>query len=259
MFGTARPPMGTQNVDAFTPLAQGAMAMYGDRLISGGQDFMRKRMGFFSGGLFHYYFHVDMRYVRRKLKILILPFLHRGSWTRIPDHVAGEGAYKSPQQDPNAPDLYIPIMSFFTYLVLCSFALMRQSRLNPDAVSYCLWTSLAAWGLQILLLKVELLMMSSHSTPLRIAWLDLVCYGGYPFTQVALQQLASAFSRHVYWTMLVYGTVCTGIFLVKTMKRIVFAEARNQGRDYDPKKHNYKLLLLALFQVPVNLYLGVTG
>ena len=233
--------------------------MYGDRLLSGGQDFVKRRMGFFSGSMFHYYFHVDMRYVRRKLKIVLAPFLHRGSWTRIPDPVAGDGAYKSPQQDANAPDLYIPIMSFFTYLVLCSFALMRQRRLNPDAVSYCLWTSMAAWALQVLLLKTQLFMMSSQTMPLRIAWLDLVCYGGYAFTQVALQQFAALFSKHVYWAMVGYGTLCTGMFLIKTMKRIVFAEARYQGRDFDPKRHNYTLLLLALVQFPLSLYLGVTG
>ncbi|KAG2242462.1 hypothetical protein Bca52824_095689 [Brassica carinata] len=70
-----------------------------------------------------YYFQVNDQYVRNKLKIVLLPFLHRGHWTRISEPVVGRLSYKPPIYDINAPDLYIPLMAFGTYLVLAGFSL----------------------------------------------------------------------------------------------------------------------------------------
>lgn len=43
-----------------------------------------------------------------------------------------------------------------------------------------------------------------------------------------------------------------GIFLVKTMKRVLFAEVRS----YDSSKHHYLLLFIALAQFPLFTWLG---
>ncbi|KAL0714816.1 hypothetical protein Bca4012_021795 [Brassica carinata] len=46
-----------------------------------------------------------------------------GHWTRISEPVVGRLSYKPPIYDINAPDLYIPLMAFGTYLVLAGFSL----------------------------------------------------------------------------------------------------------------------------------------
>ncbi|KAF9597926.1 hypothetical protein IFM89_022628 [Coptis chinensis] len=46
-----------------------------------------------------------------------------------------------------------------------------------------------------------------------------------------------------------------GVFLVKTMKRILFAEIRS----YDSSKQNYALLFMALAQFPFFMWLGILG
>ena len=54
---------------------------------------------------------------------LALVVFFQGPWTRISEPVAGRLSYKPPIYDINAPDLYIPLMSFGTYIVLAGLAL----------------------------------------------------------------------------------------------------------------------------------------
>ena len=107
-----------------------------------------------------YYFQVNDHYVKNKLKVVLFPFLHRvssnsvilfhiylvefsfhylilssclplsfffscvqGHWTRITEPVGGRLSYKPPIYDINAPDLYIPLMAFGTYVVLAGISL----------------------------------------------------------------------------------------------------------------------------------------
>lgn len=69
-------------------------------------------------------------YVWNKLKILLFPFhkVNRHSvayihnvqnWNRQMNGNATE--YLPPNQDKNAPDLYIPVMAFVTYVILIAF------------------------------------------------------------------------------------------------------------------------------------------
>ncbi|GKE11061.1 YIF1B-like protein, partial [Tanacetum coccineum] len=75
-----------------------------------------------------YYFQVNDHYVRNKLKVVLFPFLHRGHWTRTTEPVGGRLSYKPPIYDINAPDLYIPLMAFGTYVVLAGFSLGLQGK-----------------------------------------------------------------------------------------------------------------------------------
>ncbi|KAJ1376093.1 Yif1 family [Sesbania bispinosa] len=59
---------------------------------------------------------------KNKLKVILFPFLHRGHWTRITEPVGGRLSYKPPIYDINAPDLYIPLMAFGTYVVLAGIS-----------------------------------------------------------------------------------------------------------------------------------------
>jgi len=55
--------------------------------------------------------------------LLISSFLAQGHWTRITEPVGGRLSYKPPIYDINAPDLYIPLMAFGTYVILAGLSL----------------------------------------------------------------------------------------------------------------------------------------
>lgn len=82
--------------------------------------------------------------------------------------------------------------------------------------------------------------------------LDIVAYGGYAFTGLSLAVFAKITWGYSYYALMPWTCLCTGIFLVKTMKRVVFAEVRS----YESSKHNYLLLVLALAQFPLLIWLG---
>ena len=70
------------------------------------------------------YFDVTNEYVIKKLAIVILPFTVKGDdgWKRQSSYDIGDdpNATATPRNDLQAPDLYIPLMAFVTFLVLAS-------------------------------------------------------------------------------------------------------------------------------------------
>ncbi|KAK8548306.1 hypothetical protein V6N12_061222 [Hibiscus sabdariffa] len=244
-----------------------------------------------------YYFQVNDHYVRNKLNVVLLPFLHRGHWTRISETVGGRLSYKPPIFDINAPDLYIPFMAFGTYVVLAGLSLGLQGKKRQEVMMfytmtnlwepyrdhricssnfsphsnlsvvekvikqfhYCLWFSpealnwlfvkgLFGWFLQVMLLKVTLLSLGSGEAPL----LDILAYAGYTFTGMCLAVVGRIVWRYSYYFLMPWTCLCMGVFLVKTMKRVLFAEVRS----YDSSKNHYLLLFIALIQFPLFTWLG---
>lgn len=69
-----------------------------------------------------YYFNVSNSYVFNKLRLLLFPFLNK-TWSRIIESSEAQIAgFAPPRSDLNAPDLYIPVMSFVTYIIMVGVA-----------------------------------------------------------------------------------------------------------------------------------------
>ncbi|KAF3785046.1 MOS2 protein, partial [Nymphaea thermarum] len=197
-----------------------------------------------------YYFQVNEQYVRNKLKVILLPFLHRGHWTRIAEQVGGKLSHKPPIYDINAPDLYIPLMAFGTYVVLAGFAMGIHGKFSPEALTLQFSKGLIGWFFQILLLKASVYFLGSVESPL----LDIVAYGGYAFVGISISVLARIAWSYSYYGVLIWTCLCMGILLVKTLKRVLFAPARSY--DKDTSKYHYFLLCVALAQFPLFFWLG---
>ena len=102
--------------------------------------------------------------------------------------------------------------------------------------------------MQVMLLKVTLLSLGSGEAPL----LDIVAYAGYAFTGLCLAAIGRISLKYSYYFLMPWMALCMGIFLVKTMKRVLFAEVRT----YDSSRHHYLLLFIALAQFPLFTWLG---
>ncbi|ERN19142.1 hypothetical protein AMTRI_Chr10g7830 [Amborella trichopoda] len=233
-------------------LIRDGLAAYGGRILGSSSEYLQSNVTkYFSNS--QYYFQVNDQYVRNKLKVILFPFLHRGHWTRIAEQMGGKLSYKPPIYDINAPDLYIPLMAFGTYVVLVGFALGLNSKFSPEALSMQFTKGLGAWLLQVTLLKFLLYLLGSGEAGV----LDVVAYGGYAFIGISLSVLARALWSYSYYFVMPWTCLCMGIFLVKTMKRILFAELRSY--DKSSSKNHYLLLLAALAQFPLFFWLGYVG
>ncbi|RDY02298.1 Protein YIF1B-B [Mucuna pruriens] len=228
-------------------LIRGGLGAYGEKILGSSSEYVQSNISrYFSDP--QYYFQVNDQYVKNKLKVILLPFLHRGHWTRITEPVGGRLSYKPPIYDINAPDLYIPLMAFGTYVVLAGISLGLRGKFSPEALNWLYIKGLVGWFMQTALLKVTLLSLGSGEAPL----LDIIAYAGYTFPGMCLAVSGRMIWGYSYYFLMPWTCLCMAVFLVKTMKRVLFAEVRS----YDSSKHHYLLLFIALAQFPLFTWLG---
>lgn len=220
--------------------------------LGNSRDYVQSNVSrYFATHDIQYYFQVTDQYVKNKLKVVLCPFLHKGHLTRIAEQVAGGLKYKPPRHDINAPDLYLPLMAFATYIMLCGFTQGQAGKFKPDVISSLVTKATIGWAVETVILKASLLTLGSGDAPT----LDVVAYGGYAFIGVSLSVFAHLLSTYAYYITWAYTSLCMANFLVKTMKRLLFAEARRYDRD--STRHHYLLLLMGVAQFPLFYWLGV--
>lgn len=233
-------------------VAGNVLRQQGQSYLQRGQAFVQSKMGFLSGGVIHYLFNVTPDYVWFKLLMLLAPFLKRWTYTRIPEQISGGHRYLPPCQDTAAPDLYIPLMALWTYCILVVVAVFTAGTFRPEIVYSTVSRAVFAWGLHLLVLKVMLYALGLSAA---VPTLELAAYAGYPFTAASTSLVSHlAFGKLWYHAALGYGSLCMAIFLVRSMKRVIFQEARHYSTE--SSTHNYLLLGLALLQFPYGWWLS---
>lgn len=238
-------PFGNAFYGASSGLIKGGLGAYGERILGSSSEYVQSNISrYFSDP--QYYFQVNDHYVRNKLKVLLIPFLHRGHWTRITEPVGGRLSYKPPIYDINAPDLYIPLMAFGTYVILAGLSLGLRGKFTPEALNWLFVKGMVGWFLQVALLKMSMLSLGSGEAPL----LDIVAYAGYSFAGLCVAGLGKLIWGPSYYVVMPWEALCMAVFLVKTMKRVA------EVRTYDSSKYHYLLLFIGLAQFPLFIWLG---
>ncbi|KAG4136315.1 hypothetical protein ERO13_D08G273650v2 [Gossypium hirsutum] len=161
------------------------------------------------------YFKVNDQYVMNKLKLILFPFLHKVCTTFY--------------DDVNAPDLYIPLMAFGTYVVLAGFFLGISGN----------YKGMLGWLFQVLL-EATLHTFGDGDVP----FLDIVAYGGYTFVAVSITIVWRTIWSYSLCVVAVWEFLSMGMLLVKIIKRILIAEVRSSEK-HSSKRH-YLLLRLAV-------------
>lgn len=90
--------------------------------------------------------------VRRKLVLLMLPFLGKYDYMRQAENMATPvPTMKPPRDDLFAPDLYIPLHAVFTYVVLSACNRFMSGSFKPDVMYNMVCFALCATGVLVLL------------------------------------------------------------------------------------------------------------
>ncbi|KAJ0404771.1 hypothetical protein P43SY_005595 [Pythium insidiosum] len=178
------------------------------------QDFLTKQSAIYLPGAYgvwgstKYYFTVNNSYVKSRLKILLFPFWHR-DWRRVGVQDSAEAkSYAPPTRDVNAPDLYLPLMGFLTYILIAGYTKGASNQFSPDVIgndaSYCLVMQLIEIGI----LAACLYLLNSS-----ISFLDLVSFSGYKYIVLVINtvvyQLAGSLA---YYAALAYTGVAVSYF-----------------------------------------------
>ncbi|VDO93252.1 unnamed protein product [Heligmosomoides polygyrus] len=182
-----------------------------------------------------YYFAVDNSYVGKKLGILLFPFLHR-DWSL---KYAGTDEPVPAKDDVNAPDLYIPLMAFITYILVSGFVLGTQGRFSPEMLGI-LTSNAFIWviieNIIIFVSKYVMNISQGNNSGIMIICLLMFMSGGKTF----------------YYCSLAYTSLALVFFLLRTVKNFVFHSHHFGGED--GRKRKLILILFILVSQPLIMW-----
>ncbi|CAL5402156.1 unnamed protein product [Camellia sinensis] len=134
-----------------------------------------------------------------------------GHWMRTREKLGGEFAYKRLVHDINAPDLYLPLMAFGTYLVLAGFILGINGKFNPEDLGVQFTNGLLCWLLQALLLETIMHWLGGGNVAVPV--LDMVAYGRYTFVAASVVMLARGFWSRSFYVVTLWECFCMGMLV----------------------------------------------
>ncbi|TGZ85073.1 YIF1-domain-containing protein, partial [Ascodesmis nigricans] len=175
------------------------------------------------------FFSVTNLYVLRKLYILLVPWRHhpwsRLSTTRSTSHAEStqiSTVYLPPREDLNSPDMYIPVMSFVTYILLSALIYGVSGIFHPELLGYTATSAMGAVMFELLGLKLGCYLLNIGNSQL----LDLIAYSGYKFVGCTVSILVTSMmgkgwvSRGVF----TYVFLANAFFLLRSLKYVLLPD-----------------------------------
>eukprot|EP01127_Copromyxa_protea_P015031 TRINITY_DN426_c0_g1_i1.p1 TRINITY_DN426_c0_g1~~TRINITY_DN426_c0_g1_i1.p1 ORF type:complete len:351 (+),score=60.01 TRINITY_DN426_c0_g1_i1:195-1247(+) len=200
-------------------------------------------------GSLKYYFAVDNLYVWHKLKSVLLPI--GKNWNRQMN--ANSTEFLPPNQDRNAPDLYLPLMAFVTYVLLIAFFKGTNNEFSPDVIGMTTTTAFFIIGLEALCVKAGIWLLNFPS----VAFLDVLAYIGYKFIGAVLNISTGLFLGH-YPFLVTYAitSLSFSVFLARTLQAALTGSSNNMGYNNGASKtQSYFLVVVAVLQFLVIYFL----
>jgi len=200
------------------------------------------------------YFAVDNRYVKRKMLIVLFPFINK-EWRReVQEHGPEKIVYSLPHSDENAPDLYIPVMSLITYCLLSAFLYGTAGQFNPEVIADVITKCFVTQILEVVVIRGCLYTMQAP-----IPFLDLFSYTGYKYLGLTISMLCGIVFKHLEWgTASFYGAFlwtasAAAWFIQKTMNDNIPLETASTG-----PKREIMVLAFAASQVATMWFVSQT-
>ncbi|KAF9192462.1 hypothetical protein BGZ51_005474 [Haplosporangium sp. Z 767] len=225
---------------------------FGRSAVMAGQEYVEQNLNrWVNRAALQPYFNVSNAYVVNKLKLLLFPWRHK-TWTRIlkrSETTAEMIGYLSPRDDLNAPDLYIPVMAFVTYVLLIGISAGTSNKFSPEILGPTASSALAVILLEFTMIKLCIYLLNITS---EVPILDLLAYSGYKFVGIIVSiiiQLSSA-PRYAFWSVFLYTGAATGFFLLRSLKYVILPEVSSAGTVLPPqrKRRIHFLICLSVLQ-----------
>ncbi|GME81750.1 unnamed protein product [Ambrosiozyma monospora] len=236
--GTGNPNM---NFNTFfnDPAAQMGLH-FSQSAFNASQQYVQNNFGQYVGNSsdIKYYFKVSNSYVMKKLFLILFPYRNK-TWTRqfrTSTEVGANGSaqateiYATPIEDVNAPDLYIPLMAFMSYIIFWALLSGFEGDFHPQLLGYATSKTFAFYFLDVLLLKTFFYLLSIPSKNSKI-W-DLVSYSGYKFVSVFVLMMIKYFTNNSYFFS--YGGLLVivfslGFFMMRSLRYVVLPSGLEAG------------------------------
>ncbi|EPE05077.1 hrf1 domain-containing protein [Ophiostoma piceae UAMH 11346] len=227
-----------------------------------GQEYMEQNINrYVNVSVLKHYFNVSNSYVINKLFLVLFPWRHK-PWSRKQTVGPGgqEGWYLAPRDDINSPDMYIPVMSVVTYILLSTLVAGLRGQFQPELLGYTASVALAVVGVEILGLKLGCYLLSISNTS---QLLDLVAYSGYKFVGViatiAVAEMVNGgqgTGGWIGWSLFLYTFLANSLFLMRSLKYVLLPENSGDSRSMQTDtraKRNQRTQFLFFYSYGVQL------
>jgi len=161
------------------------------------------------------YFLVDTDYIAYKLKTLMFPFKKNL-------YPSNKELRAPPNVNKEMPDLYIPLMSFLTFIVL-TIALRGVNQENAfDGFFTSIMHNVGFFTCEFF---VYISLIQTFSKDNMLNYIDFTALLGYRYFSLCLCLLAKAFLPKIFSFLYVIGSGLTfGYFLIKSLKIMLFGD-----------------------------------
>ena len=120
-----------------------------------------------------FYFAVDTTYVAKKLLLILFPFINKDWSVKY-----SQAEAVPPKLDVNAPDLYIPIMSFVTYILMLGICLGTQEKFSPEILGIHASSALGWFTIEVVVIFI---MMQIFGIKSALKTFDIMSFCGYKY------------------------------------------------------------------------------
>mmetsp|Transcript_14625 Transcript_14625/g.27461 ORF Transcript_14625/g.27461 Transcript_14625/m.27461 type:complete len:363 (-) Transcript_14625:28-1116(-) len=204
-------------------------------------------------------FNVGHSYVLRKLAVLMCPFLkmkQAQSSAMWDDSSPGDISSSSQRGlgpdglkvDVDQPDLYIPVMSYVTYVLI--FGLQRGilQDFRPEVLP-----STASFALVLLVLEVGAAKLGFYVVGTAVPFLDLMANCSYKFVPVTLMVIVRILTGQnpVYWVFFTYFAACAAWAVRRFLLHFEPSGMKEQYGVAPSAMHGHMILGLAIAQLPM--------
>ena len=190
-------------------------------------QYIQENFGSISGDI-KYYFQVSNSYVLKKILLILFPFRHK-DWTRILAKDNGLGQYLPPTYDVNAPDLYIPIMSFVTYILLWAAFQGLSGEFHPQLFGYLASQTLAFAVLDVAVFKIGLYLLNCS----QIKIYDIVSFSSYKYVSIVvvlcLKHTIGHYLGYAYYLIVLIFILSLSVFLMRLLRYIILPPANGNS------------------------------
>ncbi|KAL5007926.1 hypothetical protein ScPMuIL_013507 [Solemya velum] len=223
------------------PMASMAM-QYGASLAGQGTNIVQENVKtYVSTSKLKYYFAVDTAYVGKKLGLIAFPFTHTDWSIKY-----NQDEPIAPRYEVNAPDLYIPVMAFVTYILVAGVVLGTQDRFTPEQLGIQASTALVWLVLELLAILFSMYLMNVKTD---LKYLDMMCYIGYKFVGMIFCLLASLIMFGAgYYCVLGWFSLSIVFFLIRTLRVQILPHSEADGFTRGAHRTLYLILAISALQ-----------
>lgn len=220
-----------------------------------------------TNGNIKYYFKVSNSYVVRKLLIILFPYYNK-TWSRKtnaevgyvendngdPNQAAALAASKvshlaPPSYDINAPDLYIPLMAFTTYILLWAAFQGLKGDFHPQLFGYLASQTMAFSLLDIGVFAGGLYFLNCFTQG--AIW-DLVSFSGYKYVVIIV---LLAWKHLLGTTWFIYYPIMFGlignlaVFLMRSLRVMILPNANSTSNTITANQRRIRIQFLFVYSV----------